>query len=123
MLTTKFEKMPAFKFGFIDKNGKRLKQKPDPENPGKMIPNEPKTKEEKSSLTPLHRLVFNLKKIIGMVPFGKTAFASYAVALLLLKEETGLDIQIWVTYPEILHGLWQSLTPQDPFHPHQPPLL
>ena len=56
-----------------------------------MIPNEPKTKEEKSSLTPLHRLVFNLKKIIGMVPFGKTAFASYAVALLLLKEETGLD--------------------------------
>ena len=49
MLTTKFEKM-VFKFGFIDKNGKRLKEKPDPNNPGKMIPNEPKTKEEKVHL-------------------------------------------------------------------------
>ena len=36
----------------------------------------------------LHRLVFNLKKIIEKVPFGKSAFASYAVALLLLKENT-----------------------------------
>ena len=34
---------------------------------------------------------FNLKRIIEKVPFGKTAFASYAVALLLLKEETNLD--------------------------------
>ena len=50
-----------------------------------------RTKEEKSSLTPLHRLVFNLKKLIRMVPFGKTAFASYAVALALLKEQTNLD--------------------------------
>jgi len=42
-------------------------------------------------LTPLHRLVFNLKKIINKVPFGKTAFASYAVAIALLKEEAELD--------------------------------
>ena len=53
--------------------------------------NDPITSEEKSALTPLHRLVFNLKKIIEKVPFGKSAFASYAVALLLLKEETDLD--------------------------------
>ena len=56
-------KIKLYKFGFIDKNGKRLKEKPDPDNPGKMIPNEPKTKEEKNSLTPLHRLVFNLKRL------------------------------------------------------------
>ena len=46
---------------------------------------------EKSSLTLLHRLVFNLKRIIEKVPFGKTQFASYAVALLLLKEHTNLS--------------------------------
>lgn len=116
MLTTKFEKMPAYKFGFIDKNGKRLKQKPDPDNPGKMIPNEPKTKEEKSSLTPLHRLVFNLKKIIGMVPFGKTAFASYAVALLLLKEETGLDSD---QMEELCEKFYRHLKDEDLLKPEQ----
>ena len=47
--------------------------------------------EERSEYSYFHRLVFNLKRIIEKVPFGKTAFASYAVALLLLKEETNLD--------------------------------
>lgn len=116
MLTTPFEKMPAFKFGFIDKNGKRLKEIPDPENKGKMIPNEPKTKEEKSSLTPLHRLVFNLKKIIGMVPFGKTAFASYAVALLLLKEETQLDAE---QMDELCEKFYRHLKDNDLLKPEQ----
>ena len=91
MLTTDFKKTPAYKFGFIDSNGNRIKTLPDPNNKNQMLKNDPKTKEEKNSLTPLHRLVFNLKKLIRMVPFGKTAFASYAVALALLKEETNLD--------------------------------
>ncbi len=91
MLTTDFKKTPAYKFGFIDSNGNRIKKLPHPTVKGSFIENEPKTKEEKNSLTPLHRLVFNLKKLIRMVPFGKTAFASYAVALALLKEETNLD--------------------------------
>ena len=89
MLTTPFNKMQAFKFGFIDKNGKRIKKIED-EN-GNMVKNDPVTSKEKSSLTPLHRLVFNLKKIIEKVPFGKTQFASYVTALLLLKEECDLD--------------------------------
>ena len=89
MLTTPFNKMKAYKFGFIDKSGNRIKKIED-EN-GKMVPNDPFTKAEKSSLTPLHRLVFNLKKIIEKVPFGKTQFASYVTALLLLKEECELD--------------------------------
>ena len=79
MLTTPFNKMQAFKFGFIDKNGTRIKKIED-EN-GKMVRNDPVTTKEKSSLTPLHRLVFNLKKIIEKVPFGKTQFASYVTAL------------------------------------------
>ena len=91
MLTTDFKKTPAYKFGFIDSNGNRIKFIPDPNNPNQNLKNDPQTKEEKSSLTPLHRLVFNLKKLIRMVPFGKTAFASYAVALALLKEQTNLD--------------------------------
>ena len=89
MLTTPFNKMKAYKFGFIDKSGNRIKKIENED--GKMVPNEPFTKAEKNSLTPLHRLVFNLKKIIEKVPFGKTQFASYAIALLLLKEEAELD--------------------------------
>jgi hypothetical protein len=91
MLTTDFKKTPAYKFGFIDSNGKRIKFLPDPNNKNQLLPNEPVTRDEKNSLTPLHRLVFNLKKLIRLVPFGKTAFASYAVALALLKEQTNLD--------------------------------
>ena len=91
MLTTDFKKTPAYKFGFIDQNGNRIKKIPHPTAENQFIENKPKTKEEKASLPPLHRLVFNLKKLIRMVPFGKTAFASYAVALALLKEETNLD--------------------------------
>ena len=89
MLTTPFNKMKAYKFGFVDKSGNRIKKIENED--GKMVPNEPFTKAEKNSLTPLHRLVFNLKKIIEKVPFGKTQFASYAIALLLLKEEAELD--------------------------------
>jgi len=89
MLTTPFEKHQAYKFGFIDRKGKRIKEVED-EN-GKMVKNNPFTTKEKSSLTPLHRIVFNLKKIIEKVPFGKSQFASYVVALALLKEECELD--------------------------------
>ena len=90
MLTTPFEKTQAYKFGFIDKNGKRITHKPDPNNKNVKLENKPSTSAEKASLTPLHRLVFNLKKLIEKVPFGKSQFASYAVALALLKEETRL---------------------------------
>ncbi len=88
MLTIPFEKQQAYKFGFIDKRGNRIKKIKNED--GLEVDNNPVTAKEKASLTPLHRLVFNLKKLIEKVPFGKTAFASYAVALLLLKEETNL---------------------------------
>ncbi len=91
MLVTPFNKTPAFKFGFIDERGTRIKFLTDPDNKNQKIPNNPKSKEEKNSLTPLHRLVFNIKKLLGKIPGGKSILASYAVALLLLKEEYDLD--------------------------------
>ena len=91
MLVTPFKKTPAYKFWFIDERGNRIKFLTDPENKNQKLPNNPKSKEEKNSLTPLHRLVFNLKKLIEKIPGGKSILASYAVALLLLKEEHDLD--------------------------------
>lgn len=79
MLVTKFKDFDAFKLGLIDKDGNRLKKKPIA------------TSDDKEAMSMLHRLVFNLKRIIQKVPFGKTAFASYAIALALLKEHLNLN--------------------------------
>ena len=76
MLTQPFEDTKAFELGLIDKNGNRIKSK------------KIESGAEKSAYTMLDRLVFNLKRIINKVPFGKSKFASYAIALALLKEET-----------------------------------
>lgn len=76
MLTTPFEKTKAFELGIVDKFGNRIKSK------------KVETSAERSAFTMLDRLVFNLKRIVNKVPFGKSKFASYAVALALLKEET-----------------------------------
>ena len=114
LLTTDFKKMPAYKFGFIDQNGKRIKFLPDPKNKNQLLPNEPKTKEEKNSLTPLHRLIFNLKKLIRMVPFGKTAFASYAVALALLKEQSKLDAE---QTEQLFEDFYKLLKDNETFEP------
>jgi len=75
LLTTKWTDFDAYKLGLIDQNGARIKDK------------KVESKEEKDAFSLLHRMVFNLKRLINKVPFGKTAFASYAVALALLKEQ------------------------------------
>ena len=79
MMTRKWEEMDAYKFGLIDDNGKRIKSK------------KPKTSEEKNSFTLLHRLVFNLKRVLELLPFGRTRLASYAASLALLKENFNID--------------------------------
>lgn len=91
MLTTPFNQTDAYKFGFIDKDGNRIKFKKSETGSNQRVKNDPKTKEERDSYTPLHKLVFNLKRIIEKVPFGKSRFASYAVALTLLKEQAELS--------------------------------
>ena len=79
MMTRKWSEMDAYKFGLIDDNGKRIKTK------------KPKTSEEKNSYTLLHRLVFNLKRVLELLPFGRTRLASYAASLALLKEHFEID--------------------------------
>ena len=78
-LATPFEKWDAYKYGIIDKDGKLLRKS-----------NTLKSPEEKNSWRYFDRLVANLKKLLGTIPGGKTRIASYAAALLLLKESKSL---------------------------------
>lgn len=80
LLVTPFEKTPAFELGIIDKDGKVLKKSKDRT-----------TNDEKSAYTVFHRLVFNLKKLLGKVPGGKSVVARYGAALFLIKEHTGMS--------------------------------
>ena len=75
LLVTPFNKTEAFKLGIIDERGKVLKKYRTLERT-----------EERQAYTILHRLVFNVKKLIEKVPGGKSRLASYAAALFLIKE-------------------------------------
>ena len=86
LLTTPFEDTQAYKLGIIDANGNRIMQKRIKKPVVELV-----TSEQKNSYTILHKLVFNIKKLLGKIPGGKSVMASYAVALLLLKEEYDLD--------------------------------
>ena len=82
MLITPFEKQDAYKYGIIDKNGKVLRKT-----------KELKTAKERDSYTILHRFVFNLKRLINVIPGGKSKIGTYAAALgLLLKESKDLNM-------------------------------
>lgn len=78
-LTTKWVDMEAYKRGIIDENGKILKK-------GNQL-----DAEDKTHYTLFHRLVFNVKRLLEKLPFGKSKLASYAAALFLLKENTNLS--------------------------------
>ena len=75
LLVTPFDKTEAFKLGIIDNRGKVLRRYKTLERI-----------EERQAYTILHRLVFNVKKLIEKVPGGKSRLASYAAALFLIKE-------------------------------------
>lgn len=75
MLVTPFEETSAFKLGIIDKTGKNLKKA-----------SSLKTTEEKDAYSYLHRLVFNMKKIINKLPGGESKLKSLIAALFLVKE-------------------------------------
>ena len=72
LLTTSWDQTEAFKLGLIDNKGKRLKKA--------------NTSEEKSAYTIFNRLVFNIKRLIPGNKIG-----SYAAALFLIKEHTGIS--------------------------------
>jgi hypothetical protein len=75
LLVTPFKDTRAYELGIIDENGKNLRKA-----------NKLNTEEERESYTILHRLVFNIKKLIEKVPGGKSKLGSYAAALFLIKE-------------------------------------
>ena len=75
LLVTPFDKTEAYNLGIIDKRGKVLRKYKTLERI-----------EERQAYTILHRLVFNIKKLIEKVPGGKSRVASYAAALFLLKD-------------------------------------
>jgi len=80
LLTTKWKDTDAFSEGVIDSKGKLLIKVKDLE-----------TTAQKDSYSVFHRLVFNIKRLIERVPFGSSQIKSYAAALFLIREETGMD--------------------------------
>lgn len=93
LLTTPWEKTDAYKNGIIDENGKVLIKSKNVEG-----------SEAKASYTVFHRLVFNVKRLLEKLPFGKTKLASYAAALFLIKEHTGMNEKELVTLIEKATG-------------------
>ena len=80
VLVTPWKKQEAYKLGIIDKDGKTLKKSRDLG-----------TEVEKSAFTLLHRLVFNLKRIMMKIPGVRTQLGTYATALFLLREHYKLE--------------------------------
>jgi len=80
ILTTPWEDQDAYDHGIIDKDGKLLRKV-----------NTLKTDEEKKSFTLLHRLVFNLKRILHKIPLVRSKIGTYATALFLLKQSVVTD--------------------------------
>jgi hypothetical protein len=78
LLVTKWSDTDAFDEGVIDNKGKLLIKVKD------------QSSAQKKVYTVFHRLVFNIKRLMEKIPFGKSRIASYAAALYLLKEETGM---------------------------------
>ncbi len=72
LLVTPIETTNAFKLGLIDKDGKTIRSA--------------ETPEEKNATSMLHRLVWNLKRMIGLIPGGSTRIGSLAAAYLLMRE-------------------------------------
>lgn len=75
MLVKPFEETDAYKLGIIDATGKNLIKSRDL-----------KTSEQKDAYTYLHRLVFNLKKLLNKLPGGESKLKNLVAAFFLLKE-------------------------------------
>jgi len=79
LLTTPFDKTDAFKFGIIDKDGNRIKNK---DGSVEVL----RTPDDKGAYTILHNLIFNIKRLFVKVPGLRTKVGTYAAALFLLKD-------------------------------------
>ena len=75
MLVKPFDQTDAYKLGIIDEKGKILKRA-----------NTLRNQEEKEAYTYLHRLVFNVKRLINKLPGGESKLKNIVAALFLIKE-------------------------------------
>lgn len=73
-LVTPFIQMPAFHAGVIDENGNFL------------VSRQEMTPAQANACSLLDVLVINLKKLLGKLPGGRTQLASFAAALLLIRQ-------------------------------------
>ena len=96
MLVTPFEKLGAFKYGIIDKDGNKIVKK------GSEWFNDIDNRRRYANhWTSFIRLVINLKKLMAKVPGGRSVIARYGAALLLIKENGNLtDKQINMIHEE-----------------------
>jgi hypothetical protein len=77
LLTTRWTSTGAYKLGLIDDKGRHIRS--------------PRNSNERSKYNIFHRLVFNIKRLLNKIPFGKSTIASYLTALYLIKEHTGMS--------------------------------
>lgn len=100
LLTTPWEKQTAFKLGIIDKDGNVLRKYKDL-----------RSSEEKDAYTYLHRMVFNMKRMLQTVPGGKSWVAAATASFLLLREnleELGLEEADWNLIEEAIFNLGEE---------------
>jgi hypothetical protein len=91
MLVKPFPETEAFKFGIIDKTGKKLR--------------DPKTEEEKDSYDYLSRLTFNMKKLINKLPGGDAKLKNIVAALFLIKEQWNSKSELETISEQELHRI------------------
>lgn len=97
MLVKPFRETDAYKLGIIDAKGKNL-----------IKPSSLRTTEEKSAYSFLHRLVFNMKKIINRLPGGESKLKSLAAAFFLIKEYYENNTRSTSMMEEKFHKLMES---------------
>ena len=97
MLVKPFRETDAYKLGIIDAKGKNL-----------IKPSSLSTTEQKSAYTFLHRLVFNMKKIINKLPGGENKLKSLAAAFFLVKEYYENNTRSTSMMEEKFHRLIES---------------
>jgi len=77
LLATPWKKTAAYKLGIIDKKGKRIKSEEADDA----------ARNSGSKYTNVHKVIFNIKRLINKLPGGKTKIGGAAAAIWLLKEE------------------------------------
>lgn len=80
LLTTPWEDTEAYEHGIVDENGKVLRK-------ARTL----RSSDEKDAYTLFHRLAFNVKRLLEKLPLGRRRLSSYAAALFLIREQTGMS--------------------------------